>query len=53
MEPIDGIDLMQENRQVKDLKNLTNGPGKLTKAMNITMKQKWSRFNEGRRVVLV
>lgn len=38
LEPITGIELMQKNRYVKDLKSLTNGPGKLTKAMNITIK---------------
>ena len=27
---------MQENRILKDIKNLTNGPAKLTQALNIT-----------------
>jgi DNA-3-methyladenine glycosylase len=27
---------MQENRSLKDIKNLTNGPAKLTQALNIT-----------------
>lgn len=36
LEPIKGIEIMQKNRQVKDLVNLTNGPGKLTQALNIT-----------------
>ncbi len=52
LEPIDGIDLMQENRQVKDLKNLTNGPGKLTKAMNITMKQNGLDLTKGEELFL-
>ena len=35
IEPLDGIDEMMKNRKVKDVENLTNGPGKLTKAMKI------------------
>lgn len=37
IEPYLGIDLMYERRQVEQVKNLTNGPGKLTKAMGISM----------------
>ncbi|MBS4197443.1 DNA-3-methyladenine glycosylase [Lederbergia citri] len=37
LEPHDGIDLMLKRRPVDNKKNLTNGPGKLTKAMGITM----------------
>lgn len=40
IEPLDGIDEMMKNRKVKDIENLTNGPGKLTKAMKID-----KRFN--------
>ena len=36
LEPIEGIETMQENRNVKDLRNLVSGPGKLTKALAIT-----------------
>ena len=36
VEPIYGINVMKERRGVEDLKSLTNGPGKLCKAMNIT-----------------
>ena len=36
LEPIEGIETMQENRNVKDLRNLASGPGKLTKALAIT-----------------
>jgi DNA-3-methyladenine glycosylase len=36
LEPIDGIPVMEENRGVTDLHNLTSGPGKLTRALNIT-----------------
>lgn len=37
VEPHTGIDLMYDRRQVDKLQNLTSGPGKLTKAMGITM----------------
>ena len=36
IEPDKGIKKMQENRILKDIKNLTNGPAKLTQALNIT-----------------
>ncbi|MEM5829926.1 MAG: DNA-3-methyladenine glycosylase [Candidatus Aenigmatarchaeota archaeon] len=35
VEPIEGIEFMLENRKVKNIKELTNGPGKLTKALKI------------------
>ncbi|MGN1400448.1 MAG: DNA-3-methyladenine glycosylase [Bacillus sp. (in: firmicutes)] len=37
IEPFTGIDIMKQRRGLSDMKKLTNGPGKLTKAMNITM----------------
>lgn len=36
LEPIEGIELMQKYRRLSDKKNLTNGPGKLTRALNLT-----------------
>jgi len=36
IEPFEGIETMQKNRNVKDVLELTNGPGKLTKALGIT-----------------
>jgi DNA-3-methyladenine glycosylase len=39
LEPIRGIETMKKNRRTSDVLNLTNGPGKLTEAMNITGKQ--------------
>ncbi len=36
IEPIQGIDTMRRNRKVKKFRSLTNGPGKLTKALAIT-----------------
>lgn len=39
IEPIEGIEHMQNLRQSKDLYALTSGPGKLTEALDITKKQ--------------
>ena len=36
VEPLEGIETMKENRNVDSLKDLTNGPGKLTRAFGIT-----------------
>jgi DNA-3-methyladenine glycosylase len=36
--PIEGIKKMEKNRIIKKFSNLTNGPGKLTQALNITIK---------------
>jgi len=38
IEPIKGIEIMQKNRKVKNLVELTNGPGKLTQALKIDVK---------------
>ncbi|MCL6472261.1 MAG: DNA-3-methyladenine glycosylase [Firmicutes bacterium] len=35
VEPVSGIDEMMKNRPVKNKVNLTNGPGKLTKALKV------------------
>lgn len=35
IEPVAGINLMQNNRQMEKISNLTNGPGKLVQALNI------------------
>jgi DNA-3-methyladenine glycosylase len=37
--PQDGIKIMIKNRGINDLNKITNGPGKLTQAMNITKEQ--------------
>ncbi|MCF3942346.1 DNA-3-methyladenine glycosylase [Oceanobacillus alkalisoli] len=37
IEPYSGVDLMMQKRPVKKIQNLTSGPGKLTKALGITM----------------
>lgn len=39
LEPLNGIKTMRKNRGNKNVLNLTNGPAKLTEAMNITKKQ--------------
>ena len=36
IEPEKGIKIMQRNRGIENLKNLTNGPAKLAQALNIT-----------------
>lgn len=36
LEPVEGIELMEKNRGTHNVKNLCNGPGKLSKAMGIT-----------------
>tara|TARA_B100000315_G_C14562843_1_gene581389 strand:+ start:1672 stop:2277 length:606 start_codon:yes stop_codon:yes gene_type:complete len=36
LEPIHGSDIMKQNRNTSRLTNLTNGPAKLTQALNIT-----------------
>jgi DNA-3-methyladenine glycosylase len=35
LELLEGIELMKKNRGISDTRNLTNGPGKLTKAFAI------------------
>ena len=37
--PQDGIKIMIKNRGIKDVNRITNGPGKLTMAIDITMKE--------------
>ncbi len=37
LQPFNGIDLMKKRRKTEVIKNLTNGPGKLTKAIGINM----------------
>ena len=37
--PQDGIKIMIKNRGIKNLNKITNGPGKLTMAIDVTMKE--------------
>jgi DNA-3-methyladenine glycosylase len=46
VEPCDGIELMIERRGTMPMKNLTSGPGKLTKALGIHMTDYGRRFDE-------
>lgn len=46
VEPLTSIDLMHRRRGVLDVKNLTNGPGKLTKALGITMEDYGNPFHK-------
>ncbi len=46
VEPYEGIDLMFERRGDTTMKNLTSGPGKLTKALGINMTDYGRRFDE-------
>ena len=39
IEPVKGIEIMQENRKKVGLKDLTNGPAKLAQALQITKEQ--------------
>jgi DNA-3-methyladenine glycosylase len=36
IKPIEGVDTMKERRNIQEFKNLSDGPGKLTRAMGIT-----------------
>ena len=45
VEPVDGLDLMYQRRKTDKLKNLTSGPGKLTKALGISMDDYGSLFD--------
>lgn len=48
VEPIEGIELMQQRRGVADICLLTSGPGRLTQAMGITLEQNFCPLYEGR-----
>ncbi len=42
LQPYQGIELMKKNRKTNIEKNLTNGPGKLTQALNITINDNYT-----------
>ncbi|RSL32455.1 DNA-3-methyladenine glycosylase [Salibacterium salarium] len=46
LEPITGLELMYERRKVQKEKELTNGPGKLTKALGIIKQDYGCHFSE-------
>ncbi|MCD5397673.1 DNA-3-methyladenine glycosylase [candidate division NPL-UPA2 bacterium] len=47
LEPLQGIRLMRERRKYQDARMLTNGPGKLTQALNITREKNGSDLTKG------
>jgi len=48
LEPLEGFELMMDNRQLKSEANLTNGPGKLTKAMGIDINANGLEVTDGK-----
>ncbi len=51
IKPEKGIKKMQENRGIVNLKSLTNGPAKLTQALEITKEHYGIRFNKAFKVI--
>ena len=47
LEPVSGIETMRRSRGMKRVRDLTNGPGKLTEAMGITKQQNGLDLTEG------
>jgi DNA-3-methyladenine glycosylase len=47
LEPMEGVEIMQKNRRRRRMRDLTNGPGKLTEAMRITKRQNGLDLTEG------
>ncbi|MFO7928421.1 MAG: DNA-3-methyladenine glycosylase [Candidatus Humimicrobiaceae bacterium] len=46
--PMEGISLMQERRGIKDIRKLANGPGKLTIAMGIDLRDNGKDITDSR-----
>ena len=46
LEPFSGLELMHERRATDNVRNLTSGPGKLTKALGITMSDYGHSFSK-------
>jgi len=47
LEPLEGLDLMKKRRARPDGSNLTNGPGRLCQAMEITLEQNEADLTRG------
>lgn len=47
VEPVEGLELMQKRRGNSELEGLTNGPGKLSQALGITMKHNGEDLIDG------
>lgn len=52
IEPVKGIKFMQQRRKTTNLINLTNGPGKLTQAMDITKLQYGIDLTKGKELFI-
>jgi DNA-3-methyladenine glycosylase len=52
LEPLEGIETMKKNRRTSNVLNLTDGPGKLTEAMNITGKQNGLDLTRSKRLFI-
>lgn len=52
LEPVEGMELMQKRREWQDLRNLTNGPGKLTQALEIIREQNGLDLTKGNLKIL-
>jgi DNA-3-methyladenine glycosylase len=48
LEPLEGIEIMKRNREINDARNLTNGPGKLTKALGIDKRHNGLDLTKGK-----
>ena len=46
IEPLEGIDIISQNRKQKDIKNLANGPSKLCQAFGITISDNGKKLTE-------
>lgn len=46
-EPVTGLAAIRRRRQVKGLEDLTNGPGKLTRALGITLRHNGADLTRG------
>jgi len=53
IEPVEGIETMRNSRNVKRLRDLTNGPGKLTKALTVTKELNGIDVTEGDSQIVV
>ncbi len=47
LEPVEGVDIMRRNRGTDDARNLCSGPGKLTKALGITLEMNGLSVEDG------
>jgi DNA-3-methyladenine glycosylase len=53
LQPLTGIEMMKENRKIDELGELTNGPGKLTKALGIDRELNGEDMVESSRLFIV